>query len=361
MTTRSYEGAGVGGQEEALSALHRHLGDTLSLPEEAEVLTGFGHFASVLKLSGEIAVALTTDGVGSKTIVASMLDRYDTIGFDCVAMNVNDLLCVGAHPVALVDYVGVNTLDRRRAEEIMKGLAAAAKEAGIAIPGGEIAQLPDIIGPTERDFDLVGTSIGIVHPARLALGERVLPGDAVVGLSSSGLHSNGYTLVRRVLNESRRRVDELIRPGVTLGDALLEPTLIYVRAVKAIWDAGIDTKGIAHITGDGFFNLCRLNAKVGYALHALPDPHDIFALVQELGSIDDAEMYRVFNMGVGLAVVTPEEDAERAVGVAAEAGYAALRIGTIVDEPGTVRIEPRALMGTFSEGRFRKGPLGPPC
>ena len=141
-----YEQAGVRGQEEALSSVVRHLGPTLGFPGDVETLTTFGQYASVLKVSDDLAIAISTDGVGSKTIIASTLDRYDTIGYDCVAMNVNDVICVGARPFAMVDYLGVHTLDARRAEEILRGLGGAAKEAEIAIPGGELAQLPEVIG-----------------------------------------------------------------------------------------------------------------------------------------------------------------------------------------------------------------------
>jgi phosphoribosylformylglycinamidine cyclo-ligase len=177
----------------------RHLGPTLSFPEDAEVLTRFGGYASVLKLTDDLAIAISTDGVGSKTIIATLLDRYDTIGFDCVAMNANDIICVGARPIAMVDYLGVHSLDPRRADEILAGLGDAAKEAGIAIPGGELAQLPEVIGPGEKDFDLVGTCIGTVHPDRVVTGTKVEPGDVLIGIASTGIHSNGLTLARRVL------------------------------------------------------------------------------------------------------------------------------------------------------------------
>jgi phosphoribosylformylglycinamidine cyclo-ligase len=313
---------------------------------------------SKLRVSDELAIALCTDGVGSKTIVAAMLDRYDTIGFDCVAMNVNDLICIGARPLALVDYLGVNKLDARRTEEILKGLGDAAKEAGIAIPGGELAQLPELIGSDgttpgdEKAFDLVGACIGTLHPGELILGRAVEPGDAIIGIASSGLHSNGYTLARRVLFEDAgyRITDDIPRLGRSLGEELLTPTEIYVRAATTLWDEGIETRGLVHITGDGFLNLCRLEAEVGYSITELPETPPIFSLVREAGGIDDAEMYRVFNMGVGFVVITPQEQTGEALRHLEASGYRALPIGEVTAGRGVV-IEPAVLAGDLREGK----------
>jgi phosphoribosylformylglycinamidine cyclo-ligase len=354
----TYEEAGVQGQGDALSSVVRHLGPTLGLPQDAEVLTSFGGYASVVKVSNELAIAITTDGVGSKTIVAAALDRYDTIGFDCVAMNVNDVICVGARPIAMVDYLGVHTLHPGRADEILRGLGAAAKEAGIAVPGGELAQLPEVIGSDghvpgdERAFDLVGTCIGVIHPDRVVTGAGIAPGDALIGLGSSGIHSNGLTLSRKVLLDRAGYGlrDEIPRLGRTLGEELLEPTEIYVRAANALWNAGLETKGLVHVTSDGFANLCRLEAEVGYAIQQLPSPPAIFGLIQEAGDIAADEMYRVFNMGVGLVVVVAEQDTEAAIAGVRGHGYEAQRIGTVTDEAGIVRVEPANLVGGMAEG-----------
>jgi phosphoribosylformylglycinamidine cyclo-ligase len=360
MTSSGYAGAGVRGQGEALSAVLRHLGPTLANPDGAEVVTGFGAYAAVLRLSPDLAIAVCTDGVGSKTVIASRLDRYDTIGFDCVAMNVNDLLCVGARPVALVDYLGVHTLDPGRAEALLGGLGAAAKEAGVAIPGGEMAQLPSVIGSSgepgssedPRAFDLVGTALGTVHPERLILGREVTPGDAVIGVESSGLPSNGLSLARRVLLERaglglEERPAPLRRP---LGEELLEPTTIYVRGVLDLWDRGIPTRGLVHISGDGLANLCRLDAPVGYRIHTLPEPPPVFDLIQSAGAIDDGEMFTVFNMGVGFAVVTEADAARAALESLESSGYRALIIGETTSEAGVVRIENRGLRGGMRAG-----------
>jgi phosphoribosylformylglycinamidine cyclo-ligase len=349
----TYNAAGVAGQGDALSSVMRHLGPSLAFLEDAEPLTSFGAYASVLQVSADVAVAISTDGVGSKTIVASALDRYETIGFDCVAMNANDVICVGARPIAMVDYLAVNKLDVRRADDILRGLGAAAKEAGIAIPGGEVAQLPEIIGPgDERAFDLVGTCVGILHPRELLLGARVAAGDAIIGIASSGIHSNGLSLARHVLMDAAgyRLRDEIPRLGCTLGEELLRPTEIYVGAVSALRTADVAVSGLAHITGDGLANLCRLEAEAGYTIERLLAPPEIFGLIQESGGVDDAEMYRVFNMGIGFAVISPQRSAERAVEVLERAGYRADRIGTVSNDAGVVRIEPAGLIGSLSSG-----------
>ncbi len=371
MSGGRYEEAGVRGQGLAVSSVLRHLGPTLGLPDDAEVITGFGHYASVLKVSHDVALALSTDGVGSKTLIASALDRYDTIGFDCVAMNVNDVLCVGASPIAMVDYLGVHSLDPRRAEAVLRGLAAAASEAGIAIPGGEIAQLPEVIGPGDDAFDLVGTCVGIVHPDRLMLGADIEPGDAIIGIASSGIHSNGLTLARRVLLAEEgggldAHVDALGRP---VGEELLEPTLIYTSAVRAL--RGLPISGLAHITSDGFVNLCRLEAPVGYTIETLPPPPPIFRLIQEIGGIEDAEMFRVFNMGVGFVVISRPGGASDALDRLGRAGHEAALMGVVSDAAGRVVIEPVGLVGSLSgsESRFSsvealrpvvKGPVARP-
>jgi phosphoribosylformylglycinamidine cyclo-ligase len=335
-----YEAAGVKDQGGALAAVARHLGPTL---ENASVLTGPGHYAAVLRVAEDLAVAISTDGVGTKTMVASALDRYDTIGFDCVAMNVNDVLCVGARPLALVDYVGVNTLDGPRADALLEGLAAAAQEARIAIPGGEIAQLPEVIGSDGRSpgdaraFDLVGTCIGTLRPSDLTLGDAIRPGDALVGIASSGIHSNGLTLARRALRDAGYRLDDHVAAlGRTLGEELLVPTAIYARPVGAVWDEGIETRGLAHITGDGLANLGRLSRRVGFIVDRLPPPPPIFGLIQAAASIADQEMYRVFNMGIGFVLVVPAETVERTVACIGRAGHHAVHIGWANDDAGTV-------------------------
>jgi phosphoribosylformylglycinamidine cyclo-ligase len=346
MSVLSYEQTGVRAQAGALEAVERHLGPTF---RHAEVLAGFGHYAAVVRLSDDLALAVCIDGVGSKTLVASMLGRYRTIGFDCVAMCVNDLLCVGARPVALVDYLGVNSLDDARAAAILEGLGAAAHEADIAVPGGELAQLPEIISPgDETAFDLVGTAVGTIRPDEVIRGDAMAPGDALVGIASSGIHSNGLTLARRaLLDRAGLRLDEHVEDlGRTVGEELLVPTVVYVRAIRALWDAGIPTPALAHITGDGLANLCRLSDRLGFVVDDLPEPQPIFRLVAEAGDVPPHEMYEVFNMGVGFVVVTREEQVPDVVEVVTSLGLGAQRIGLVTDEAGVLRLPGPGLVGS---------------
>ena len=358
--TGRYEQAGVGDQGAALSAVLRHLGPSLSF-SNAEVLTQFGHYAAVLRVRDDLAIAICTDGVGTKTVVASEIDRYDTIGFDCMAMNVNDLICVGARPLALVDYLGVHTLDENRIDQILQGLGAAAKEAGVAVPGGELAQLPDVIGSDGRSegdpraFDLVGTAIGTLHPNDLVLGERVAAGQAVIGIRSSGLHSNGFTLARRALAGAGISFDDhLPELGCTVGEELIRPTEIYVRAVLGLWNEGLRPTGISHITGDGLLNLCRLNQEVGYTLDDLFEPQPVFEVIAQAGEVPRAEMYEVFNMGTGLVLVTEPRDEAAVIDAIGARGHEARRIGYVTDEAGKVRVERVGLVGELGSG-FRAG------
>jgi phosphoribosylformylglycinamidine cyclo-ligase len=279
-------------------------------------------------------------------------------------MNVNDVICVGARPIAMVDYLGVHTLDERRADEILKGLGSAAKEAGIAIPGGELAQLPEVIGSDGTSpgdataFDLVGTCIGTLHPDDLVLGRDIEPGDTIIGIASSGVHSNGLTLARRVLlGPERYDLDQVVDAlGCSVGDELLRPTEIYVRAIVALWDAGIKTRGLAHMTSDGFANLCRLDAPVGYLIESLPGTPPIFELIQATGGIEPEEMYRVFNMGVGFVVVVRPADADATLATVSSGGYRAMRLGTVTEDAGRVVIKPAGLTGGLEAGAsgFRK-------
>ena len=222
-----------------------------------------GHYASVIRIAPNLGVALATDSVGSKVIVAEQAQRFSTIGIDCVAMNVNDLICVGAEPLALLDYLAVESADPALLAELAEGLRAGAEDAGVEIPGGEVCQLPEVIRghPSPYGFDLVGSAFGTVALDAIVDGRACAPGDAVIGLPASGVHSNGLTLARRVLlDEAGLSLDA--RPagleGASVADALLEPTVIYVRAVLELLRSDIPVHGLAHITGGGLLNLLRL-------------------------------------------------------------------------------------------------------
>jgi phosphoribosylformylglycinamidine cyclo-ligase len=290
-----------------------------------------GHFASVLRITDELGIAFATDGVGSKLIVAEQTGRIDTVGIDCVAMNVNDVICVGAEPIALVDYIAVEQADPSRLAQIAKGLAAGAQAAGVEIPGGEVAVLPELIKghPSPHGFDLCASVIGTVKLADIVTGDEVAPGDALIGVPSSGLHSNGYTLARSALSSLSYddRPEEL--GGQTVADVLLEPTVIYVRAVLDLLRSDIPVHGLAHITGGGTDNLSRLRDDVTYEVtDPLPVP-PVFGLVQRLGEVSDAEMKRVFNMGCGFVAVVPADRADDATALLAAYHEGTRRIGTV--------------------------------
>jgi phosphoribosylformylglycinamidine cyclo-ligase len=301
-----------------------------------------GHYASVLRVAPGLGIAITTDGVGSKLVVAEQADRLETVGIDCIAMNVNDVVCVGAEPIAMVDYLAVEQADPHALARIAQGLKVGAEAAGIEIPGGELAVLPELIRghPSPHGFDLCGTAIGTVSLDAIVTGDAIAPGDALVGAPSSGLHSNGYTLARRaLLEDGGHGLDD--RPpalgGATVADALLEPTVIYVRGVLELLRSDIPVHGLAHITGGGLLNLLRLAGdRVGYAVEQpLPVPA-VFGLIARAGSVPEAEMWEVFNMGCGLVAVVPDERAEEAARLLAARHPGAARIGTVTDRAGVV-------------------------
>ena len=266
-------------------------------------LGGEGHYAGLIDM-GYYALAITTDGVGTKLIIADAMKKWDTVGIDCIAMNVNDLYVLGVEPLAFVDYISVEKPDDELIRQVMVGLNEGARQANISIVGGETAALPDII----RGFDLAGTAVGVVKKDRIVTGESVRPGDMVVGLPSSGVHSNGYSLVRKVVEKAGLKYTDPCpyNRKVSLGEELLKPTRIYAEVVGLCNRFNIH--GMAHITGGGLFNLKRIT-QCGFELSdPLPVP-GIFRLIQEKGNVEDLEMYRTFNMGMGYVIICSKSDA----------------------------------------------------
>jgi phosphoribosylformylglycinamidine cyclo-ligase len=303
-----------------------------------------GHYASVLRVAENLGIAMSTDGVGSKLVIAEQADRLETVGIDCIAMNVNDVVCVGAEPIAMLDYLAVEQADPDALARIGEGLRVGAQAANIEIPGGELAVLPELIRghPSPHGFDLCGTAIGTVALDAIVTGDDAAPGDALIGLPSSGLHSNGYTLARRVLLDKgglalADRPAEL--DGRSVADALLEPTVVYVRAVLDLLRSDIPVLGLAHITGGGVRNLLRLGAgRIGFAIEApLPVPA-VFDLVARLGAVSDAEMWEVFNMGCGFVAIVPGERADEAAALLAARHPGAARIGAVTGDAGRVAV-----------------------
>ena len=311
-----------------------------------------GYFATLLQLTSGPPLALSTDGVGTKILLAREANRWEPIGIDCVANNVNDLICVGAVPLALLDYVAIDRIDEGVLEEIARGLYLGADLAGIAIPGGEIAQIGSMLADAAGGrpmLDLVGTAIGAMPAGRPPLdGSAVRPGDVIIGLPSSGLHSNGYSLARRALFEmGRLSLDsEVPGTGQRLDDALLAPTRVYVRAAEALWEAGVTPSGLVHISGGGLLNLARLAADVSYSLDALPPAPPVFALIAEAGRVPPETMYATFNMGTGFCVVVAPSEAQAAIDALKSAGEQPVVAGSVTGRPGRfVSIPPAGLLG----------------
>jgi len=337
----TYAAAGVQtDREEALmKGLIEHVSATLPFREGlcgCPVL-GLWHFANVLDLGGGKGLAISADGVGTKMLVAEMMGKYDTVGIDCVAMNVNDLLCVGAEPIAMVDYIAAEKLDADVLEQIGRGLAEGARQARITICGGETAQLKEMIrGKREgRGLDLAGVAVGLVDLKKVLRGETIEEGDVVVGLASSGIHSNGLTLARKVFFEKLALSPDKHLPelGRAIGEELLEPTRIYVAQFMEMLQQGVRIKAASHITGGGLLNLSRVQASAGFILGSLPEPQPIFRLIQKHGNVSIEEMYGVFNMGIGFCVVCPEADVDNAAAIARKHAATARCLGYAVRDP----------------------------
>jgi phosphoribosylformylglycinamidine cyclo-ligase len=301
----------------------------------SEVLGGIGAFASFVRVPpgyAEPVLVSSADGVGSKLKVAFLADRHDTVGVDLVAMGVNDVLVHGAEPLYFLDYIGTARLDPARVEVLVAGVAAGCRQAGCALVGGETAELPDLYAPGE--YDLAGFAVGIVERARIVDGAGVKPGDVVLGLASSGLHSNGYSLARRIVFDVLGLSIDATLPGTgrSVADVLLEPTRIYVRAVLPVRG---DVSAMAHITGGGLTsNLPRV---LPAGCRALLRPSAwaerrpaVFAALQDAGRVSETEMFRTFNMGIGYVLVVPPDRAARVAAALAAGGETVTTIGEIV-------------------------------
>jgi phosphoribosylformylglycinamidine cyclo-ligase len=318
-----------------------------------------GHYASVLRIAPNLGIALATDSVGSKVIVAEQAQRFSTIGIDCVAMNVNDLICVGAEPLALLDYLAVESADPGLLAELAEGLRIGASDAGVEIPGGEVCQLPEVIRghPSPYGFDLVGSAFGTVALDAIVDGTACAPGDAVIGLPASGVHSNGLTLARRVLLEEGGLALDASPPelgGESVADVLLEPTVIYVRAVLELLRSDVPVHGLAHITGGGLLNLLRLSPTrpgVGFEITAPLPVLPVFSLIAELGDVPAAEMWEVFNMGCGFCAVVPAAEADHAVELLSGRHPGSALIGHVTDAGGRVSVPSVGIEG--EDGRIR--------
>jgi phosphoribosylformylglycinamidine cyclo-ligase len=306
----AYAKAGVdqGAADSAVAGLVRALA-AIELGRPSRQVPLPGHYASVIRIDERTGIALSTDGVGTKLLVAEQLGRFDTVGIDCVAMNVNDVICVGAEPLAMLDYIAIEHADPAVCEQIGVGLARGAELAGVEIPGGELAQLGDMV----RGFDVAGACFGTVALDAVVDGSAVELGDPVIGLPSSGIHSNGYTLARSALDGLPLDEDPEGRLGRPLGDVLLTPTEIYVKPVLELLRSAVEVRGLAHITSGGLGNLLRLAADVGYEIDDPLAVPPVFELIQERAGVAHEEMHDVFNMGCGFCCVVAAGDEDAAV------------------------------------------------
>ena len=307
-----------------------------------------GHFAAVLKITDNLGLAICTDGVGSKLVVAEQAGVLDTVGIDCVAMNVNDLVCVGAEPIALVDYLAVEESDPERLAAIAEGLRRGADLSGVEIPGGELAQIPELIRghPSPEGFDLCAAAVGTVRLDRIIDGSAIEPGQAIIGVPSSGVHSNGLTLARRALLEGSDPND---RPaeleGASLTEALLVPTEIYVRAALELIRSDLTVTGLFHLTGGGLLNFLRLGRHVGYRIDSVLEPQPVFDLIAGRGGVPVHEMYEVFNMGCGFAATVPADQAEHAAAILASHHPGSRQIGNVTAQAGQIEVPALLIAG----------------
>ena len=330
--SESYRAAGVDvtAGYRAVELMKSHVART-GIPGVVSGIGGFGGlFRPDLSGMGEPVLVSGTDGVGTKLKLAFLMDRHDTIGVDCVAMCVNDIVCCGARPLFFLDYLAVGKNRPETVEKIVSGVADGCVQAGCALIGGETAEMPGFYPADE--YDLAGFSVGIVDRGKIPDGSLVRPGDALIGLESSGLHSNGFSLVRKVFNVSERNVNMyLAELGHTLGEELLTPTRIYVRPVLALMEQ-VKVKAVSHITGGGFYeNIPRMlpagtTARIEKAL--LPRM-PVFSLLQRQGNIPEHDMYNTFNMGIGMCIAVSAEEADRAVSALKASGEKARVIGSV--------------------------------
>jgi phosphoribosylformylglycinamidine cyclo-ligase len=354
----TYKSAGVNtdSEELGLKLLTEHIKRTWRTTEGlGAVKLDIGSFANVIDLGRGMGLAISADGVGSKVIIAQKMQKYDTVGIDCIAMNVNDLLCVGATPLAMVDYIALERADPQVLSDIAKGLSEGARLANISIPGGEIAQLPDILMSHKpgMGFDLAGMAVGTVSTDKILVGQDVHVGDAIIGIASNGIHSNGLTLARTVLFEKAGlHVDTLLPElGCAVGEELLKPTDIYVHEAVDLMQQGVPVRAFIHITSDGFLNLARIQAAgVGFVLDKLLPVPPIFSLIQACGQVSDEEMFAVYNMGVGFCIVVDPSGVEHVLSTVEQHGKRAAVIGQVVKDPErAVYIPEKSLKGLGTE------------
>lgn len=328
----TYKKAGVDISDikKSQAAIGRLIASTHKLQKKAKIAHGFGHYAGIVEIPGGKLLATHTDGVGTKVVIANMMKKYNTIGIDCVAMNVNDIICIGATPISFVDYIAANKNDQQIFKKIVEGLVAGAKKSAMPIVGGETAIMPDVIEGKGFAFDLAGMVVGLVSKKEMILGNKIKKGDVIIGANSSGIHSNGYSLARKALLGKYSVKDKVKGVGV-VGDALLKPTEIYVKPVLEMVQK-CKVSGLAHITGGSFTKLLRLK-NIGYEIDSLPKLPPIMGLIQEQG-VKPEEMYKTFNMGVGFCVIAPPNQVNKIKLIFKKHKISSQEIGRITPKKG---------------------------
>lgn len=316
----------------SVELMKEYVKDTL----RPEVLGGLGGFSGAFSLSSiknmeKPTLVSGTDGVGTKIKLAFLMDKHDTVGIDCVAMCVNDIVCAGGEPLFFLDYIACGKNYPEKIAAIVKGVAQGCIQAGAALIGGETAEHPGLM--PEDEYDLAGFVVGIIDEKDLITGENIKPGDVLVGIASSGVHSNGFSLVRKIFDMTRESLDTYYDElGRTLGEALIEPTKIYVKALKNVKEAGVTIKGCSHITGGGFYEniprmlpegVCAVIEKGSYPIPA------IFKLMQKKGNIEEKMMYNTYNMGLGMVLALDGADADKAMEAIKAAGESAYVVGKV--------------------------------
>lgn len=339
-TTYKAAGVDIDAGEEAVQRLKGYVKSTYT----PEVVGDVGAFGGMIRLNTEgmtePVLVSSIDGVGTKVKIAAMMNKYDTVGGDLVNHSINDILVQGARPLFFLDYFATQKLDPRVVAEVVKGMADACRESGCALIGGETAEMPGVY--CDGEFDLAGCIVGIVDKPRIVDGSRIQPGDAVVGLASAGLHTNGYSLVRKIFfSDNDYKADQFVPElGGVLGEVLLAPHKCYAKAVLSIMQ-NFDVRGMAHLTGGGFYNniprVLPADCQVTVERRSWGVP-PIFQLIQDLGKIQNSEMHRTFNMGIGFVLIVPAHRAVEVVAAAQEAGEVAQIIGEVHKGPREVTI-----------------------
>jgi len=330
VTTYKKAGVDITKIKKSQGAIGQIISSTHNLQKLAKVVHGFGHYAGIVEIPGNKFLATHTDGVGTKIIIANMLKKYDTIGIDCIAMNVNDIICIGATPISFVDYIAANKNNQQIFKMVVQGLAKGAKKSKVPIVGGETAIMPDLFSGKGFAMDLAGTVVGVLSKKNIVLGKSIRNGDVIIGIKSSGLHSNGYSLARRVLL-SKYKLNDRIKGIGNLGNALLTPTEIYVKPVlEALSKCQIH--GLAHITGGSFTKLLRLK-NIGFDLTNLPKIPPLMQLIQDCG-VKSNEMYKTFNMGIGFCLISPKNDMVKIQNIFKKHKFTSYEIGKIISKKG---------------------------